>query len=61
MRALKKGLQRWTAILLAAALCLSLTAADGGYVMEAGDGGMGRYQVELRMVYFQAAPGGKEV
>lgn len=29
--------------------------------MEAGDGGMGRYQVELRMVYFQAAPGGKEV
>ena len=43
------------------ALCLSLTAADGGYVMEAGDGGMGRYQVELRMVYFQAAPGGKEV
>ena len=43
------------------ALCLSLTATDGGYVLEAGDGGMGRYQVELRMVYCQAAPGGKEV
>ena len=26
MRALKKGLQRWTAALLSAALCLSLTA-----------------------------------
>ena len=43
------------------ALCLGLTATDGGYVMEAGEDGKGRYQVGLRMVYFQAAPGGKEV
>lgn len=36
-------------------VCLELAVTSGGYVAQAGDNGLGRYQVGLRCVYFEGA------